>query len=263
MSALHDARLELHYATRLLASTAHSMRPHADDDSHTALTLGLDRVSLETQPLDPDGLTLALVMPALALEWRLGSHVTTATALAGMRMQDGHDWLNQTRPSEAPRIDVRSFPDFPEHALAEEGRFTAQEPVARAQLAAEYSTAEQALADALLGASQASPLRVWPHHFDLGALVPLGGAEQTIGLGFSPGDESYDEPYYYVSPYPQPEPAALPEWTGPGHWHTQGFVSLVLTASERDVHDARGGGVSDAVNSYLREALQMARALIE
>src|SRR5207245_11690866 len=45
----------------------------------------------------------------------------------------------------------------------------------------------------------ASPVRCWPHHFDLATLttLPARNADATgyVGAGLSPGDEYYDEPY--------------------------------------------------------------------
>jgi len=35
-----------------------------------------------------------------------------------------------------------------------------------------------------------------------------------------------------MSPYPAPSAETLPVWDEPGHWHTEGFTSLVLTATE-------------------------------
>ena len=47
--------------------------------------------------------------------------------------------------------------------------------------------------------------RVWPHHFDLGALLKLTAEkpDHMLGLGLSPGDTGIDMPYFYCSPYPQ------------------------------------------------------------
>ncbi|MFN8583262.1 MAG: hypothetical protein U0163_20085 [Gemmatimonadaceae bacterium] len=78
----------------------------------------------------------------------------------------------------------------------------------------------------------ASEPRCWPHHFDLATLIALPGApRRTIGVGVSPGDHYYSEPYIYVGPYPYP-PAnrlgALPS----GHWHTDEWTGAVLTATE-------------------------------
>ena len=108
------------------------------------------------------------------------------------------------------------------------------------------SVAPKALADARLQLHQAalaartngaSEVRCWPHHFDLGTLVviasnPDGSLAESIGIGLSPGDESYAEPYWYVSPWPYPETAALPALESGGHWHTAGYTSAILTGSE-------------------------------
>ena len=50
-------------------------------------------------------------------------------------------------------------------------------------------------------------------------------------LGFAPGDSSYDEPYFYITPWPYPDTANLPFLEG-GHWHTEGWMGAVLVASE-------------------------------
>jgi hypothetical protein len=80
------------------------------------------------------------------------------------------------------------------------------------------------------------PARCWPHHFDIAVLVELGegvgAAARSIGVGFSPGDEYYEEPYFYVSPYPAPRNPALPALPPGGHWHTKDFLGAVATARE-------------------------------
>src|SRR5262249_18166496 len=80
----------------------------------------------------------------------------------------------------------------------------------------------------------ASPVRCWPHHFDIATLTTVparnAGATGYVGAGLSPGDEYYDEPYFYVSVYPEPDPAALPSLPMLGHWHLHDFVAAVVTA---------------------------------
>jgi hypothetical protein len=78
---------------------------------------------------------------------------------------------------------------------------------------------------------QTSPVQLWPHHFDLslewfsGREVP--GAEEEaaeqIGFGFSTGDESMSEPYFYANPWPFPGKLIeqpLPPGTS---WHTSSW----------------------------------------
>ncbi len=54
---------------------------------------------------------------------------------------------------------------------------------------------------------------------------------RTIGVGLSPGDNSYDEPYFYVTPWPYPKGKDFPPLPA-GHWHMEFWTGAVLTASE-------------------------------
>ncbi|MEM9027240.1 MAG: hypothetical protein AAGC70_02625 [Pseudomonadota bacterium] len=78
-----------------------------------------------------------------------------------------------------------------------------------------------------------SPVRCWPHHFDMATYVALeAGDPETangVGLGLSPGDESYDQPYLYINPWPHLPTECLPDLPSPGHWHMHGFVGAVAT----------------------------------
>ena len=67
-------------------------------------------------------------------------------------------------------------------------------------------------------------------HFTLLALEE-GDPEsaQSIGVGLSPGDEAYAEPYLYCNPWPVP--ARLPAPPAPLQWHTEGFTSLLCPVS--------------------------------
>ena len=79
-----------------------------------------------------------------------------------------------------------------------------------------------------------SSVRCWPHHFDLSTLttLPMRAAETTgyVGVGLSPGDEYYNEPYFYISVYPDPDSTMLPDLPKFGHWHTHEFTAAVMPA---------------------------------
>jgi hypothetical protein len=81
-----------------------------------------------------------------------------------------------------------------------------------------------------------TPIRCWTHHYDIATEVnfQVSGSDDvtTIGLGFSPGDNHYDEPYFYISPWSTIDQSELPAPLVFGHWHTDGFVGIVATASE-------------------------------
>ena len=77
----------------------------------------------------------------------------------------------------------------------------------------------------------------------------------------SPGDESYDEPYFYVNPWPRPEMVQPPALDGNGIWHTEGWFGAVLPASRLETGgDARTQ--AEQVRSYIYSALNAERALL-
>ncbi len=102
------------------------------------------------------------------------------------------------------------------------------------ELARWFADGEALLRGVAEGWAGAAPVRVWPHHFDVGSVLPLGPAAgesaPSIGIGLSPGDEGIDEPYLYVTPWPAPE--TLPELPAGGRWHREGWTGAVLTGSE-------------------------------
>ena len=79
----------------------------------------------------------------------------------------------------------------------------------------------------------ASPVRCWPHHFDIATLTTLparkNGTVGYVNTGLSPGDEYYAGPYFYVSIFPEPDPALLPRLIELANWHTRDFTAAVLT----------------------------------
>ena len=103
-------------------------------------------------------------------------------------------------------------------------------------------------------------MRCWPHHFDLATLTTLTARDPTgyIGAGLSPGDDYYDEPYFYVSIHPKPDPAALPDLPALGHWHQRDFIGAVATA--RSIVAAKNPQA--ATDDFLRAAVDGALKLL-
>ena len=77
----------------------------------------------------------------------------------------------------------------------------------------------------------------------------------------TPGDDSYPDPYVYVTPWPYPEVDDLPKLPPPATWHTVDWVGAVLTAD-----DLVGAGdeAAQAVRaaSFARAAIAGSRALL-
>ncbi len=87
---------------------------------------------------------------------------------------------------------------------------------------------------------ESSPVQLWPHHFDLavvwfsGRLVPGQDpaneeyADEQMNFGFSTGDNSIAEPYFYVTAYPTPDAFTSQPLPDDAYWHTAGFTAAIL-----------------------------------
>jgi hypothetical protein len=69
-----------------------------------------------------------------------------------------------------------------------------------------------------LADATASPVRLWPEHFDIAIEM------REVNYGFSPGDEHHREPYAYVGPWNAPPAGEL--------WNATGFSGAELTYAE-------------------------------
>jgi hypothetical protein len=155
--------------------------------------------------------------------------------------------------------------DMPASPIASDGCYLLDDlKSALGELSGWYDNASRALDDVrqqLVGRGlRAPPVRCWPHHFDLDTLIYFStrnsDSTRTMGVGFSPGDEYYDEPYFYVSIYPAPLVSTLPALPV-GHWHSHHFTAAIATAGR--ILDERDQGA--AVGSFLRSATDIISAL--
>ena len=55
---------------------------------------------------------------------------------------------------------------------------------------------------------------------------------RSVGIGLSPGDATFPEPYFYTNPWPRPALDSLPDAESPRRWHTDGFASVIVRAGE-------------------------------
>jgi hypothetical protein len=256
---LKEARLNAHYALQWLARSARAFIPARPDDGHT--NLGWDGTfgGFTTHPL-PDGSQIALRLAPLGLVLLRDGKQEGSFDLAGRRERDVRDWLGAAATAkgwDAHRLDKPLPYDMPPHAIGQGGAYASGLDTALAELVQWFANAAVALETArarmiALGID-APPVRCWPHHFDLDSLVSFG-AGRSSGLGFEPGDDYYDEPYFYVSLYPAPDVAALPKLPAIGHWHSHHFTAAIATASAI----LPAGDRAAAVDAFLRAAVEVA-----
>jgi hypothetical protein len=255
---LTQGRPAAHYAVQWLARAARAYIEPKADDSHT--NLGWERMlgGVVTHPL-PDGSRLALRLADLTL--LLLGPSASELSLKNRSDADVRAWLGprvSTKGLDPLALDKPLPYDMPASAIGSGGRYLLDhlEP-ALGELSGWYDNASRALDDVrerlVARGLRAPPVRCWPHHFDLDTLIYFSARNadniRTMGVGFSPGDEYYDEPYFYVSIYPAPLVATLPPLPV-GHWHSHDFTAAVVTAS-RILEES---DQETAVGSFLRSA---------
>jgi hypothetical protein len=241
LSRLRAARLEAHHAVQWLARAARGFVPPQPDDRHT--NFGWDDAldGFSTHPLKGD-LNLGLGMTHLTLVLRGASTAQQSFVLNGRTDADARQWLGTQLGAcglDARALDAKAPYDIPARARAGGAYDVGGLADALSDLAAWFANADRSLGrvrDQLSARGLApSPVRTWPHHFDMATLTLLGrdNAEhaRSVNAGLSPGDEHYEEPYFYVSPYPYPDPRKLPPLPALGYWHTSGLTAAVAPAS--------------------------------
>jgi hypothetical protein len=102
----------------------------------------------------------------------------------------------------------------------------------------------------------ASPVRCWPHHFDIATLLEVAPGK-TISLGMEPGDDYWREPYFYASMSPAPTVDAGPsELAGDGLWNTRDWIGAALPAS-RLTRAAQRAQIADFIDSAVRACTEL------
>jgi hypothetical protein len=259
---LAEARIQLHYAIQPLAAISNALA----DSSNKGLFWDYGR-GFTTRAITPiKSYRLALEPISLTLEFLTDrDQVISAFTLSDRTLLEAFDWMKAIVSGlggEANLIIPISYPpnDFPDSELARGKTF--QLLNLTSNLAAYYANADHILQDIVQQEPMASNVRIWPHHFDIATLISIpasNGEEQFIGVGLSSGDRSYDEPYWYVTPYPYPEDCSnLPALNGDGIWHTEHWVGAVLTASQFGEPQAS----VDQVKTFLNSAIAACRKLL-
>jgi len=266
---LREARLQAHYAVQWLARAARAYVPPQPDDGHTSLIWDYAIDGLGTQTLK-NGMRLSLQISNLTLALSDGNGPASVRSifLSGRTDPEVRTWLGDhlgKRDIDAGGLDAPSPYQIPTHAIAKGASYDAVRSAdALAELAAWFANAELLLSQIQRQMSErklaASPVCCWPHHFDLATLttLPKHPADSTgyVGIGLSPGDDYYAEPYFYVSVYPKPDPATLPTLPMFGHWHTHEFTAAVVPAHKivaaRDQASETGEFLQCAVDAALK-----------
>jgi hypothetical protein len=261
---LTDARLQLHHAAQFAAAAGISFLQHLPKDGHSSLewVSGLGGLFSHVIPART-GFRIGVRPVKLALLIvDLENQVVAEYKLHGRTIIDARDWIRSQinlLGADGSRYTLTRPYEIPRHDVAYGESFDASEPSRFEELAKWFANGTALLGNLARTAHASSEVRCRPHRFDLATFIKIPPG-RTIGIGLEPGDQYYDEPYFYVSMSPPPAASrtrSRPLW-GSGTWHTYEWVGAVLCGS-------RLGGASSQerhVREFLDSAIAACRALV-
>ncbi len=243
-TSLRAARAIAHRAVQYPTLAARANLAARTDDSHSNLGWDSTAGAFVSHPIEGRAgkwsVTVSLAPLTLALTDGNGNQERFELADKSVRETDG--WFDSVLArAELKQISGTALPyELPDEvngiARFEPANLSSELDV----LAGWYGLADRLLSNVAHGLAGVSPgpsaVRCWPHHFDIATYVSLEAGDfetaRGIGMGLSPGDESYDQPYFYINPWPHLPAKGLPDLPPPGHWHTAGFVGAIATGEE-------------------------------
>jgi len=229
---LMAARLELHHAVQLIAAFGQSFVPPRDDDSHRTMKWDPQQRAFTSEWGDtiprlrlrirPEGLQVSVWARDEAGPNGMRTEADEDNAeriaersLRGVTLEDAYAWvesaLDEALQAGAAGAEAEGFgpvklrrPEYemPMHPVVDGAVFSAEGMSSLQEVELWYSHASSALEGLVIGEADATEIRCWPHHFDIGTLIVLdpevGSAKgRSVGVGFSPGDGGIPQPYWY------------------------------------------------------------------
>jgi hypothetical protein len=233
---LVDARLQVHWAAQVAASFAHTHIPKEPDFSHTSFEARVDSGVFRFVTLPgPAGVRASLRVGDLTLELiDSDGQFVDRLHLHGRTLDEVYAWIAAAvgglTGDHTPFVRLDHV--LPHHPVASGDPFVYNEIAEFEALERWFGNADALLRHVRDSHDPSLPIRIWPHHLDsafLLALDPEAGPEEarSVGIGMSPGDASYAQPYLYVNHWPRGVYAQLPGLPA-GRWHTVGWIGAVL-----------------------------------
>ncbi len=194
---------QIHLAAQYLAAAGISFLDKKEDDSHTNLAWEVENNRLATHSFGNGTNQVGLNLLSTNLEWLVNGTAEATIDLQTSTHSEILNWLNNQ--AQKHQIDKEYRYDFhyelPYPSISEDYKFQIDNTESKIY-AEELNRAQTSFQSFLSENNLDSPIRVWPHHFDLGIYSQLDQSENTfLAAGLAIPDTLVDGLYYYASGY--------------------------------------------------------------
>ena len=238
---LNMVKVQLHHIVQSCAAFGRHFLPESAEDENAVISwIPEYRMMVGKWVESENGLIRAgLDATNKSLTFQVKDGPSTQLNLQGKTFAQLMMWLEGQAGEHGLAVDKFSadlpyeIPDFPS---AKGQTFELEDDEALEAFLSLYGNAHHACSIMQTKFASTSDIRIWPHHFDIAISVKLkeSGSPDTstyLGLGFSPGDSHYHEPYFYTNSWPFADDALLHPLEN-GQWHIEDWVGGALTLSE-------------------------------
>lgn len=273
--ALNGTIVKMHHAAQAVAAFGNSLLPKANDDSQSNMSWhsGLKALVGHLVPLQ-SSLRLALSYDPFELHFLNAADIPVASfAMAGQTLDTALEFIRTKVQATERTGQIVQYPnhyELPESDYQKGAPFLLTDASTHLELSKHRHNAQHILEAFASRYEHASPVAIWPHHFDTGSLIAFafdaeGGLTKSIGIGMAIPDSICDEMYYYVSPWWKGVTlnfdtlAALP---GAGEWRTGQYNGALLPLSSVTAKSSAQEQL-ELVIAFLEQAIGASLKLIE
>lgn len=189
--------------------------------------------------------------------------------LVGKSLDEGRQWMIdavQREAGPAPRP-LQDPPEKPDHPINKGEPVGELSQLAQAELIRLYANTGAVLEQVAWTVPGASPVRMWPHSFEMSTQVRLGPKEESpprfIIMGLAPPGKLAGSGYWYVAPWRSNVKSEKDAWNDLpfGFWSTPDNEIPIAVLPVADVVSSEEPSVQhDRVASFFAEAFNQSRA---
>ncbi len=269
-SDINEILFQQYFGAQFIAMAGRHLIKQRDDDSNTSMGYNSRRQSIIGEALS-ENIRISLNLSDLSITLlHKDSVIQPAISLPGLDMNSAFSSLLQTLNNAGVNVSNLKNElhyDFPDHKMLHGAVFAYNHPGLIQENITYRHNAENILSEVISGFEDSEAIRIWPHHFDTGTLIPLaynskGELTRSAGLGWAIPDGMIDEPYYYLSIWskdPMEYPTKMPSLKN-GCWMMPEWNGAVLRLSE--ILNYHSPDIQrDSVISFYKSGLQTIQEL--